>query len=357
MNNVLIHPNWHVVLIHLPLGLLAAGILIELFSFLWKRSSVRMAGRWMILLGALGTLPAMTTGVYALYDVVHQSGGASAAGWQELVKASHWGPEHWFHMRMHIWLMSCAAGLFLLGALAWAGCSNAARQSLRWPMLLLMLVALAGTVAGGWFGQEAVYVLGVGAEPRTTAAAMPTTNPFSMPIKVDPVQVHLLFIGLALFVATGAAAMTLRRWADESALGEALLSLKPQATESDTAPAGEIVAPLFPARFWLVAAILSLLAGAAGLWTTEGLHWWLPETRALFQKAITGVGRQELTADQTRLLLHVLLALVIVILPLIAAMVTRFSRRLKWLTAICMLLLATAVGGQVWTGAQMLFGL
>lgn len=48
-----ISPNWHVILIHYPLGLLAVGILIEFFSFLgWRRSGFRTAGRWMILLGA-----------------------------------------------------------------------------------------------------------------------------------------------------------------------------------------------------------------------------------------------------------------------------------------------------------------
>ena len=41
----LIIPNYHVILVHYPLALLAMGLLIEIFSFLWRRSSARAAGR------------------------------------------------------------------------------------------------------------------------------------------------------------------------------------------------------------------------------------------------------------------------------------------------------------------------
>jgi hypothetical protein len=40
MHDEFIHPNWHVILIHLPLGLLGVGVVIELLSFLWRRSGV-----------------------------------------------------------------------------------------------------------------------------------------------------------------------------------------------------------------------------------------------------------------------------------------------------------------------------
>ena len=41
MPHEFIRPNWHVILIHYPLGLLVVGILIELFAFLWRRSGFR----------------------------------------------------------------------------------------------------------------------------------------------------------------------------------------------------------------------------------------------------------------------------------------------------------------------------
>ena len=41
-----VNPNLHVVLLHYPIGLLFAGLLIELFSFLgWRRGGFRAAGR------------------------------------------------------------------------------------------------------------------------------------------------------------------------------------------------------------------------------------------------------------------------------------------------------------------------
>ena len=369
MNNVLIHPNWHVLFIHLPLGLLVAGILIELFSFLWERSSVRAAGRWMILLGALSALPAATTGIYAFYDVVHHSGRASGETWQDLVKASSWGPQQWFYMRMHIWLMSCAVGLFLLAAITWVGSSDGTRAKFRWPILAALLVALGGAAVGAWFSGEAVYLLGVAAEPRMSGGSVATTNPWSMPIKVDPAQVHLLLIGLTLLVAAGAIGVTFRRWAQEPVLSEVPPEFPPPtvgsqrpAMEFDIQPPetdaiSSSAAPLFPARFWLIAGILTLLAGVAGLWTTEGLTWWIPETQELFKKATSATGRTEMTAEQTRMLIHALLAIMIVLLSLILALVTRFGWRLKWITIIGMALLALAVGVQVWMGASLLYSL
>src|SRR5437764_8879087 len=77
MAHEFISPNLHVVLIHYPLGLLIAGALIELFSFLWSRSGFRTAGRWMILLGALSAVPTTFSGIYALNSVAlsHNSVG------------------------------------------------------------------------------------------------------------------------------------------------------------------------------------------------------------------------------------------------------------------------------------------
>jgi uncharacterized membrane protein len=63
-------PNWHVILIHYPLALLTVGTLIEIFSFLWRRSGFRAAGRGMILIGALCAIPAATSGIYAARQVL-----------------------------------------------------------------------------------------------------------------------------------------------------------------------------------------------------------------------------------------------------------------------------------------------
>src|SRR5438552_9826825 len=68
-----ITPNWHAVLIHAPLGLLSVGIAMEVLGFLWRKSGARMAARWMILLGAITAVPAVTSGIYAYRDVINPS--------------------------------------------------------------------------------------------------------------------------------------------------------------------------------------------------------------------------------------------------------------------------------------------
>src|SRR5205807_2675734 len=64
-----LNPNYHVILIHYPLGVFVLGVILEMFSFFWRKSSVRSAARWMILLGALLSIPAATSGIAALDEV------------------------------------------------------------------------------------------------------------------------------------------------------------------------------------------------------------------------------------------------------------------------------------------------
>ncbi|RPI58810.1 MAG: hypothetical protein EHM48_09750, partial [Planctomycetaceae bacterium] len=68
--NEFITPNWHAFLIHAPMGLLGVGIVVELLKFCWPQSSLRNAGRWMIALGSLLAVPALTAGIYALRNVM-----------------------------------------------------------------------------------------------------------------------------------------------------------------------------------------------------------------------------------------------------------------------------------------------
>src|SRR5687768_10037846 len=86
----LVNPNFHVILIHFPIGLLLTGTLIELFSFLgWRRSGFRIAGRWMILLGALLAIPTAFAGIYALSDVVRMQNAAPLDGtWSQTLAGS-----------------------------------------------------------------------------------------------------------------------------------------------------------------------------------------------------------------------------------------------------------------------------
>src|SRR5262249_18135378 len=64
-----IAPNWHVILIHFPLGLFTLGMVMEIIlGVLGHRGSARTAARWLVVLGALSSLPAAYAGLYAMSD-------------------------------------------------------------------------------------------------------------------------------------------------------------------------------------------------------------------------------------------------------------------------------------------------
>src|ERR1700677_291341 len=88
MASKIINPNLHVAFIHYPLGLLVAGAVIELFSFLWPRSGIRAAAKWMILLGALSAVPATFSGLYALRDIAATQNTIVDGPWVDVRAAS-----------------------------------------------------------------------------------------------------------------------------------------------------------------------------------------------------------------------------------------------------------------------------
>jgi uncharacterized membrane protein len=409
----LIHPNWHVILLHYPLGLLTLGIVIELFACCWKASSVRIAGRWMILLGALLCLPALTTGIGAFADAA-RGASANKGQWQDVVSGSRWGAQQWEFMKLHLLLMSSSAGLILAAVLAWIGCSDHWRDRLRWAFLAALIIAMGGMVVGAWFGGEGVYRYAVAVQPQTTPNAAvggteatpkpaPTVRQWLSSLRFDPVQTHLLLAGFTVALAVGAIGLTIRRWT----LGPRLIAEEPAgageierrlaeppapAAESDRIPLEDPGMPLetrenlpgvyreepvlprgggpgvyqttaaeppavFAARWWVLTALLALLTGLGGLWLVEGLDWRIPETRELVQKAFSPAGRVNLNADSKHMLIHLILAISIFLLPLILALITRFSKRLLWVTTIGLVLLAAAVGVQVWMGVLLLYGI
>src|SRR5687768_185446 len=132
-----INPNWHVILIHYPLGVFVLGMVIELFSFMYRRSTLRVAGRWMILLGALLALPAALSGVYALANVVRMELPAAQVNpdqtWQQVVDMTQFGkdePEQWEFLRQHVWAQSAATALCAALVTVALGCSDRWRRRL-----------------------------------------------------------------------------------------------------------------------------------------------------------------------------------------------------------------------------------
>ena len=281
-----INPNWHVILIHYPLGLLTIGIMIELFSFLWRGSTVRTAARWMILLGALACIPAVTSGLYAFRDVV-SPGSSDEHTWVQVKQTSRWSPEQWEFMEDHITWAAIASALFVVAVVVWLGASDEWRRRLRWPVLIALLLGLAMMSNAAWHSGETVYRHGtaVRVEAGTQQAEPHAANEHHdetsrVEYYVLPLQLHLLMAGLVIAVAAGALGLSIRRGALEvDATDLAVAQIETASDPVASALAGRPLEPspteqivlvgppkVFPARFWIIACLLAIGTVAAGLW-------------------------------------------------------------------------------------------
>lgn len=262
-------PNWHVVILHAPLGLLTVGIILEILGYARPRSSMRTAARWMILLGALLAIPTITLGMYGFRQVVAPTASYTSP-WQEVAAQSPWQEVQWQYMRYHIWLEVSGSLLAALVVVFWLASSPEGRERLHGAGVLLLLVALGLILTGAWFAGESVYRYGtaVAAVPPgiagTPSASLSTSqetdernqrhdrsatqpahesgtsenqstaelepqhtqtdalgsqveqaakNPAkTLKLLFPPIQLHLLFVGLTLALSLAAIGLTIHRW-------------------------------------------------------------------------------------------------------------------------------------------------
>ncbi len=180
--NELVNPNLHVVLIHFPIALLLTGTLIELFSFLgWRRSGFRIAGRWMILLGALLSIPTAFAGLYALSDVVRMQNPAPLEStWSQTLASSPVVADDpgWAMLQRHAFLNGGIVVLLSLVVVVWLSGSDAWRRKVHLPLMALLVLGVGATLVSAWYGGEMVYRRGVGVmEGRAMAAVPPERAP------------------------------------------------------------------------------------------------------------------------------------------------------------------------------------
>ena len=193
MGKVFINPNLHIILIHYPLALFGMGMLIEIFSFLYRRSTVRAAGRWMILIGAFATIPTAYSGVYALNDLATRSqpDGHRPANWKQaaLTAMMHDGTSGsnqlavspsrrdvdniWALFTRHAWLQGIASGLVAVTAVLALGASDRIRRRLYLVFMLSFLCGIVLMSWGAWAAGEAVYQYG--SATRLAGAIAPST--------------------------------------------------------------------------------------------------------------------------------------------------------------------------------------
>lgn len=375
MREEFINPNWHVILIHYPLALLTLGVLIEVFALFWRKSSARTAARWMIFLGTLSMVPAVTTGLYAFKDAASGASTHPDAPWEQLKSGSQWTTDQWTFMRRHIVWQSAATGICLLVVLMYLASSDAWRRRLHLPLLSLLVIAVALASGGAYWSGEAVYRHGVAVTPQSTENTVGTavTGNESMTRwsqKLSPLQLHLLLAGLTVAAAWAALGVTFRKWAIEPGKGdldpeirereERLMIMGPVPTMHvpGSAKTDELVVPnVYPARFWMLAMVLALLTAGAGVWYSEGVDFTsMRNARNMLVRGASSADRAAMTLGQKQLLYHVLLGIAVILLPLLLAALTRFTRS-RVIAALFGLVLVGAVGLQVWMGILLLYQL
>jgi uncharacterized membrane protein len=349
LHNWFIIPNLHVILIHYPLGVFVLGAIIEIFSFLWPRSSARQAAQWMILLGALLMLPTIMSGVYALSDITR--GGHQALS-----------PEQVHQMTWHIWLEGAAAFVTLFIIIAVLGASDSWRNRLHWPMALALLCVIGLMGAGAWFGGESVYRTGTAVLPvQGLASSIDQPESRFYYFVGPPLQIHMiLFGGLMAFTAV-ALGLSIRRITRLSAMhDEAMLSphnigLGPETTEGSLLPDIESLPPeprIASTRYWFFAFVFAALTALAGFW------FWAHDSgdnynfHDFWQDTMAGpTGR--LTLDRTSV--HVWIAIAIIATTIILSFVIHFARPSKLLLTIFAGLLVLLLAAQFWIGILLAF--
>jgi len=356
VNRELIIPNYHVILIHYPLGLFIAGLVIELGRFLWRGASIRAAGRWMILLGGMAMVPVALSGVYALYDVAVKSQGVHTEQWAQIAHDSTLTAEQWQHLVLHTWLMSIATGIVVLTVVTYLALSDRLRMAI-YPLLLVLLLIGAGTMgAGAWLAGEAIYRLGVAVEPAMIRGDghQPTTDEAVSVVEkintmVSPLQPHVIMAGVAIAVALAAVGLSIRQITGEPPPlpevpeGDALVrSLNP--------PPPPVV--IYAGKFWIVAALL------VGVTALIGWYFFASDAGNYNPKELWKMVSDPTLNNNssfTRGVAHAVTGGALVILPLLMGALARWAPKQKLLLGLFTLILLAVVSAQLWLGILLLF--
>lgn len=371
----LVIPNYHVILIHYPLALLAMGLLIEILSFLWRRSSARAAGRWMILLGTLCMVPAATSGVYALFDIAAH-GQEQTDSWQDVKDGSGFTDHDWALARDHVLFNSAATGLALFAVVVWIGSTDRVRRALYVPVLLALLIAMGLMTEGAWHGGEMVFRKGFGVEGNKGVlqmASVPASATLreKIDMRASPRQLHLIFAGIVFAIAAAALGLSIRRsvtdehpWIPANRLREERIEIldpdDPEATLrpgsllgalNDTSNAIFPPREIRPARFWVVAAIATILTIFGGLYIGGFLVWPNVIDWPAAKNAMLDIN----TPGQRRMAAHIVFGASILVLTVILACLARWAPRARVFLGACALLLIAVMAAQVWIGILLLY--
>jgi uncharacterized membrane protein len=387
-----INPNWHVILIHFPLGVFVLGMLLELAClFVRHHGSFRSAARWMVVLGALCGLPAAYAGAYALSDVVRRTAPSAPddAPWHVVEAASSLDAQQWEMLGSHAWTSGGIAVIAAVVVTIAVACTDRWRRRL-YPLFLLLLLGCLGFIAvGAYSGGEMVYRTGLAVKlpykedgrpeastqpatqlssaassrPASPAAELQEHRPAGVAYYVNPLQAHVTLAGLAAAMGMLGIGLSLRaaatspHWRDPE-LDRAGVSALPHpqrggaqdmAVLRSFAPRVEVTGEterIPAARFWLLTFLVSAVASLGGWWVLSHGHGTF-RPRELWDLV---------TADgYVRRRAHVVAAAAIIVLPLIMALLARVARRSRLTITLFGLFLVAVVAAQVWVGALLMF--
>ena len=393
----LIRPNWHVAFIHLPIGLLVVGSVLELLCAFWRRSQLRTAGQFMILIGALLGVPAALSGIHAMYDVA-AAGVEPGLYWFETVQASALGESAWLMLTRHLCLMSAAIGLYLLVALSYLASSDPGRRKwypVRW---VLLATALATLTVGGYYGGEAVHTQRItakaltaslddapatdgtavseGVPPRdsvVTIEPQPSTGPSTRPVfalppslkylqdgewwygwalrVAPPLELHIILAGSAYSLCLLGLSLAFRNANVANSTARAVDPKRSELSISRPSVKPPVVPMEAPAKRVLALAFFTVaLAASAGWWVlAESSGQYIPIR--LWRMVAAGIDDPEFR----RRLAHLAGGAIVGIIPLATLLFVWAAPRKRWPLALLTVLLLATAAAQTFLGVLLTY--
>ena len=355
----LVKPNLHAALVHYPLALVTIGVLLEILCVLfWRKSALRTAGRWMLVIGILAAIPTLTTGLYAL----RQTAGITAPQselWEAVASASSWSEAQWQAVTDHVTYAALGAMLLLAGIVIWIGATDNARRNM-YLLGIVVLVVGAGLIGyGAHHGGELVYGFGTGVRMEAlpeSAISSPGEVDMAMPAEEEDfavgfswLEMHLFFAGCAIALVAAAIGLSARlsnvawenRFAEEKAVASGYRPAGKMGQESNLLA----IPVIYPGAFWVAGVLFLLVTVAMGLWVfgVRSAH------------DLLTLMRSKQVNDEWRPVLHLYGGAALILLALVLGTVMKIWPRRRLIMGMLCTLILIAVAAQSWIGILMLF--
>lgn len=358
----LITPNWHIALIHFPIGLIVVGTVMELFSFLgWRRAPIRWAARWMLLIGAILAVPTAFSGLYAMTQLAPDGINALAQHNADLADK----------LKDHLITQSVATASAMLIVVVWIALSNLWRDRLSILFKLALIFTSGLILLGSHLGGVTVYGHALGVKTTTQPSTpMPSVQSLqhlnTWAELAPPDQTHVVMAGLAAAFACVTLGLAIRAITHDDT--DDLLYDPTARIAAAFAEPSDVVAPSVEpvtavvvshnhtpatgvARYWFLSAVLLIVTALLGWWIAQtDLGTWDPN--AFWHWITDPIGPND--PRITRRLAHLIVGGVLIVDTLILAMLGRFARRHSIALLIFSVPLVLALAAQLWLGILLL---